>query len=179
MLKKLPKADAILAVFAVISAMTYGWTLLAFLWKLPSWLHYLTPGEILSVYSYSLLTDFSESTLYLALLLLLCVLLPARILSEAFVRRGTALSLCALGGMMANLGFYINNEAGLIGPLPAWLVIAVGAITLMVLLDTLSGKYPLFAYALIGLADRLTIFLYLNLPLTAIALVVVAVRNLL
>ena len=148
------------------------------MWKLPSWLHYLTPGEILGVYSYSLLTDFSESVLYLGLLLFLCVLLPRRLLSDVFIRRGTVLALCILGGMMANLDFYINNETGLIGSIPAWLVILGCAIVIMILLEVLSGKFQLVTRVLTELADRLTIFLYINLPLTVMALVVVAVRNL-
>lgn len=178
MLSKLPKAGAILSVFAVITAMTYGWTLLAFLWKLPSWLHYLNLGEILAVYSYSILTDFSESIILLVLFLLLCIILPARLMRDVFILRGTVLAFGILGGMMALLDFYINNEAGLIGNVPAWLVILPSAIIFMVLLEILSRKFPLVASVLTGLADRLTIFLYINLPLTMIALVVVAARNL-
>jgi hypothetical protein len=48
----------------------------------------------------------------------------------------------------------------------------------MGLLDILSRKAPVVASTLAGLADRLMIFLYLNLPLTFLALAVVAVRNL-
>jgi hypothetical protein len=178
MLKKLPKAGEILPVFAVITAMTYGWTLAAFLWKLPSWLHYLTPGEILAIYSYSVLTDFNESAIFLALLLCLCLALPARMLREVFVLRGTILALCVLGGMMFLLGFYINNEAGLIGIFPAWTVILASAIIMVALLDVLSRKFPPVASTLTGLAERLTIFLYINLPLSILALVVVTIRNL-
>ena len=178
MLKKLPKANEIFSVFAVITAMTYGWTLVAFLWKLPSWLHYLTPGEILSIYSYSLLTDFSESILLLAVLLFLCIILPARLMQDVFILRGTVLAFCILGGMMVLLSFYINNEAGLIGSIPAWLVILACMVIVLVLLDFLSRKFRLVASALTGFADRLTIFLYVNLPLSLLAFVVVAVRNL-
>lgn len=176
MLKKLPKANEIFPVFAVITAMTYGWTLVAFLWKLPSWLHYLNPGEILSIYSYSLLTDFSESIIVLALLIFLCIILPARLMQDVFVLRGTVLALCILGGMMFLLGFYINNEIGLIGTIPAWLVILACTIVVLVLLDFLSRKFRLVASALTGLADRLTIFLYVNLPLSLLAFVVVVAR---
>ena len=178
MLKKLPRTDAILSVLAVITTLTYGWTFVAFLWKLPSWLHYLTPSEILSIYSYSLLTDFSESILFLALLLFLCLVLPTRLMQEVFILRGTIISLCILGGLMFLLEFYINNEVGLIGTLPAWLVILACTFIVLVLLDILSRKIRLISSALTGLAERLTIFLYINLALSTLALIVVAVRNL-
>jgi hypothetical protein len=178
MLKKLPRFNEVLPVFAVVTALTYGWTLVAFLWKLPSWFHYLTPGEILAIYSYSLLTDFSESILFLALLLFLCLVLPTRWMQDVFILRGTVFALCILGGMMFLLGFYINNEAGLIGTLPAWLVILACTFVILVLLDFLSRRFRLVSSALTELADRLTIFLYVNLTLSVVALVIVAFRNL-
>ena len=76
------------------------------------------------------------------------------------------------------LEFYINNEVGLIGTLPAWLVILACTFIVLVLLDILSRKIRLISSALTGLAERLTIFLYINLALSTLALIVVAVRNL-
>jgi len=177
-LKKFPKAEEIFSVFAVITAITYGWTLVAFLWKFPSWLHYLTPGEILAIYSYSVLTNFSESAIFLGLLLLLCLALPMRMMRDVFVLRGTILALCILGGMMFLLVSYNNNEAGLIGALPVWAVVLTIAIMMITLLEVLSKKFSPVACVLTGLADRLTVFLYINLPLSALAFVVVVVRNL-
>jgi hypothetical protein len=81
--------------------------------------------------------------------------------------------------MMFLLEFYINTELGLIGTLPAWLVILACTFIVLVLLDILSRKIRLISSALTGLAERLTIFLYINLALSLIAFVIVAFRNLL
>lgn len=178
MSKRLPHINEMISVFAVISTMTYGWTLVAFLWKLPSWLKYLTFGEIFSVYSYSLLTNFAESVLCLAIILILCVILPPHFLRDVFTLRGTIFSISLLGTMMFVLSFYSDDNPALMGGLPVWLVILSGSSLLMILLDFLSRKAREVAPALLWLADRLIIFLYINLPLTVIALVVVAVRNL-
>jgi hypothetical protein len=178
MSKRLPHINEMISVFAVISAMAYGWTLLAFLWKLPSWLKYLTLGEILTVYSYSLLTNFAESIFCLAFILILCVILPPRFLRDVFILRGTILALSLLGTMMLVLSFYSDDNPALMGGPPAWLVILSLSILFMLLLDFLSRKLRTVAPALLWLADRLMIFLYINLPLTLFALVVVAVRNL-
>ncbi len=177
-LKRLPHINEIISVFAVISTMTYGWTLVAFLWKLPSWLKYLTFGEIFSVYSYSLLTNFAESIFCLAFILILCVILPPRFLRDVFTLRGTIFALSLLGTMMFVLSFYSDDNPALMGGLPVWLVILLGSSLFMLLLDFLSRKVRKVASALLWLADRLIIFLYINLPLTVIALVVVAIRNL-
>lgn len=176
-MKRLPHINEMIAVFAVVSTMTYGWTLLAFLWKLPSWLKYLTYGEILTVYSYSLLTNFVESILCLAFILLWCVTLPPRFLRDAFTLRGTIFALCLLGTMILVLSFYSDDNPALMAGPPAWLVILLVSSLLMLLLDFLSRKMRPVASALLWLSDRLMIFLYINLPLSLIALVIVAIRN--
>ncbi len=178
MSKRLPHINEMISIFAVISFITYGWTLLAFFWKLPSWLKYLTYGEILTVYSYSLLTNFIESMVFLAFILFWCVILPARFLRDVFILRGTIFAFSLLGAIMFVLGFYTDDNPVLMGTLPAWLVIPTLSILLMVLLDTLSRYVRPAAPALLWLSDRLIVFLYINLPLTIFALLVVAVRNL-
>jgi len=178
MLKKLPKVNEIISVYAVISFMAYGWTLVAFIWKLPSWLHYLTAGEILGIYSYSLLTDFVESLIFLALTLFLCAILPARLMLDAFIMRGTIFAISLMGTIMFVLSVYTDTNTALMESVPAWLVILVSTCLWTALLELLCRKVPAAASSLLGLADRLMIFLYINLPLSFFALIVVASRNL-
>ena len=178
MSKRLPHINEIISVFAVISTMAYGWTLVAFLWKLPSWLKYLIFGEIFSVYSYSLLTNFAESIFCLAIILILCVILPPRFLRDVFILRGTIFAISLLGTLMLVLSFYSDDNPTLMGGPPVWLVILLISSLLMFLLDFLSRKVQTVASALLWFADRLMIFLYINLPLSLIALVVIAIRNL-
>ena len=142
MLSKLPKADAILAVFAVIITITYSWTLVAFSGKVPAWLRFLNLGEILAIYSYSLLTDFIESIIFLSLLLVLCIILPPRFMRDVFTLRGTIIALCLLSAIIFNLFFYTNAEITFIGTFPGWLVILVCALIIITLLDLLSRKVP-------------------------------------
>jgi hypothetical protein len=178
MLKRLPHINEIISIFAVISTMTYGWTLLAFFWKLPSWLKYLTYGEIVTVYSYSLLTNFMESIFFLALILLLCVTLPARHLRDVFMLRGTIFAISLLGAIIFVLSFYTDDNTVLMSTLPAWLVILILSSVFMVLLDLLSRKVQGVVSILLWLSDRLMIFLYINLPLSLLALIIVTIRNL-
>jgi len=85
--KRLPAFASILPVFAVIAFLVYGWTMIVFLWKLPSWILYLTLGEILAVFAYSMTFALLESFLILTLLLLACMALPPAWMRDAFVTR--------------------------------------------------------------------------------------------
>jgi hypothetical protein len=88
MLRRFPKSKDILQVYAVIAVMLSGWTITAFLRKLPSWLLTLNVGEILTVFSYSMVTNLVESLMVLLPLLLLCILLPPRFLRDDFPDHG-------------------------------------------------------------------------------------------
>jgi hypothetical protein len=178
MLKRLPSIHDIISVYAVISFMTYGWTLVAFSGKVPAWSRFLTPGEILVIYSYSLLTNFSESILLLILLLFLCLFLPPRLMLDLFIVRGPIIVICLLSAIMFNLFFYTNNDTTFILGLPGWLVILVSALIVMFLLDLLSRKVPVVKSTLVELTNWLMVFLYLFLALSFFALFVIAGKNL-
>jgi hypothetical protein len=178
MLKRLPYINEIISVYAVITFMVYGWTLVAFSGKIPAWSHFLTLGQILTIYSYSLLTDFVESLIFLALLLLLCMILPPRFMLDVFLVRGTIIAISLLSTLMFNLVFYTNASTTLIGNLPAWFFIAICGLIFMVSLELLSKKIPVVRSILVSLSDWLMIFLYLYMGLSFLALVMVAVGNL-
>jgi len=177
-LKRLPHINEIISVYAVISFMVYGWTLVAFSGRILSWSRFLALREILTIYSYSLLTDFVESLIFLALLLLVCVILPPRLMSNVFLVRGTIIVISLLGTLMFNLAFYTNASTALIWNIPAWLFISICGLIFMVFLEVLSKKMPWVALTLISLTGWLMIFLYLFMGLSLFALVIVAINNL-
>ncbi len=57
-LRKFPAFSAILPVYAVIAVPVFGWTVTSWLWKLPSWLNFLTAGEITAIFFYAILDGF-------------------------------------------------------------------------------------------------------------------------
>ena len=97
MRKRLPEFQSIIQVYAVIAVMFAGWTITAFLWKLSAWLLLLNLGEIFIIFSYAMVASFLESMIILLLLLIVCILLPARVLRDEFVVRGTILSVGLIG----------------------------------------------------------------------------------
>src|SRR6266498_4258726 len=106
MLKRLPESQSVLQVYAVIAVMFSAWTIPAFLWKLPTWMLTLNLGEIFTVFSYAMFTNFVESLIVLLPLLAVCILLPPHILRDHFAVRGTILSIGLIGSLVALLELY-------------------------------------------------------------------------
>jgi len=177
MLKYLPKSQAVLQVYAVIAVMLCAWTITAFLWKLSAWLLMLNMGEIFTVFAYAMLANLAESLIVLLLLLTASALLPPHLFRDHFVVRGTILSIGIVGSLMlfVKLDMEFGIESGarlLIGPLAG-----------LVLTSVLLGLPPRFRLvrflhsAIAWMADRLTVFLFILVPLFLIVLAYVAFRN--
>jgi hypothetical protein len=161
-------------VFAVIATIIYSWGLYRFVWRLPSWLHYLTAGEILGILSYLLITALLESLLLVSLLLGLCALLP-HLFRDSFLARGTGLTLGFFIGILSFMIVYEQAGSAYLGTIPYW---TLGALALAILFGWLFGRVRVLASFAAWTSDRLLVFLYLFLPLTALGLIVVAARNL-
>jgi len=174
MLKRLPKPQAILRVYAVIAFMLSAWTITAFLWKLSAWLLLLNIGEIFTIFSYSMVTNLLESVIVLLILLAICVLLPPRFLRDDFIVRGTVLSMGLIGSLMAYLGLYmqfgIDSAIELLaGPF--------AVLILMVFFLSFSSKFHWLRSATVWISDRLTVFLFILVPLFVILSTYVIFRN--
>lgn len=169
----MPAAQQVAAVYGVIVLAVYGWTLYWFAWKLPSWLYFLTLGEILVSLAYSLVINFIESLIVLFVLLLICAVLPPRWFRDKFAGLGSSLVVLSLAALAYYLGTIIALQdfpPGL--PMSALLVVA-GIIILLYFI----GKIKLLLRAMEEIANRSVIFLYVFLPLSAISFLVVLVRN--
>jgi hypothetical protein len=174
MLKRLPKPQAIVQVYAVIAFMLAAWTIVAFLWKLSAWLLFLNIGEIFTIFSYSMLTNLLESLLVLLSLLVIGALLPPRFLCDDFIVRGTILSVGLIGSLMVYLGlnraFGMENRILLLaGPF--------AVLSLMIFLLSFSSKFHWLRSATNWLSDHLTVFLFILVPLFLILSTYVIIRN--
>ncbi|RPJ29531.1 MAG: hypothetical protein EHM33_00755 [Chloroflexi bacterium] len=173
-LKRLPESQSILQVYAVIAVMLAGWTITAFLRKLPSWLLTLNMAEIFTVFSYSMVTNLLESLIVLLLILAICFLLPAHILRDDFAVRGTLLSIGLIGSLMVPMRLYMrfgmeNTARLLIGILAVLLLTA--------LLLVFSSGIGFLRSAVLWVSDRLIVFLFVLVPLFVFLLVYVIFRN--
>lgn len=171
---RLPNRDAIASVFAIIAFLVYGWTTVVFLWKLPSWLLFLTLDEILAVFAYSMVSALLESLTALAVLLFACLILPSHWMRDVFVARGTTAALFGLGSVMLYMYWFAIVGDDLLPALPLW---SLGGLLVTLLFAFLSPRLRVWACAAAWLSDRLIIFLYLFLPLSLVSLLIVIYRN--
>lgn len=175
LIRRLPGKDAMMSVLAVISFLVYGWTLVVFLWKVPSWILFLTLGEILVILAYSMTSALLESLSVLFILLLLNLLLPARWMRNVFVTCGTTAAIFGLGSIMVFLYRYSITGYGIISNLIPWSLAGLGITILMTYVATQVRPISWFTR---WISDRMLIFLYLFIPLSLVSLGVVIYRNL-
>jgi hypothetical protein len=172
MLKRLPYFPDIVSVYSVIAFMLFAWSLLIFFWYLPSWLYFMSFGDLFAVFCYVMASSFFESLAFLLFLLLLSFFLPPKYLRDEFVARGTSITLCVIGLIMLNFRLNISNKFDISLP---WFGVALffAAVAGSIFFTRLRPVRQ----ALIWLSDRLIVFLYILIPLSLLSLLVVLVRN--
>jgi len=168
-LARLPEAEKIYAVYGVIVTLIYGWSVYRFIWKLPSWLKFLVPGEIVTVAFYTLVNDLGESLLILAVLLGIAFILPGKWLREPFIFRG-GLSMLLVLGLFLGLA-YFNFTLQQVSAYWIWALVGI------VSLHILFGKIRFLQTGVEKLVNATSVFLYLTVPLSLLSLLVVILRN--
>ena len=134
----------------------------------------MNAGEIALVYAYLLVTNFLESLLAVCVPIVLGFILPPKWFRDSFVSRGTSLVLLGLGYFMFLAYQFQAKDDYPSALLKAWSVaLALGIIALLVFM---IAKIPFLNKALGFIAERVTIFLYVYIPLSLVSLVVVLPR---
>ena len=172
--KKLPSLKQLAPVYALICVPVYYWSLLHFFWRMPSWVNYETPGEILVMLAYTLTVNLLESLVVLSVPVILSLLLPQKWFHDRFIPRALLLVTLGLGYML-----YLDKQIKPYIPFPYELVkwtpvVFVFLLALFFILD----RFHFLGNLLAKLADSLTIFLYILIPASLLSLFVVIIRNL-
>ncbi len=173
---RLPNKQSVLRVYAISVLLTYSWTMLVSFWKLPSWLFFLGVWEILSIYAYSFLVNFIESVILIMFVLFLSVILPARWWRNGFVVKSITVFVILIASILLRLRIYRLEElreAFVESQLVWWVCSMALAILFGWVLSCFKGAVNLIE----SFADRVIIFLYIYLPLTALSLLVIFFRN--
>jgi len=175
-LKRLPHWQSILGVYATAAFVIYSWTILTSFWKVPSWLYFLSIGEVISIYAYAFVVAFLESLFVLGVLLAPGFVLPNKWWNAQFTSIGMAWTLVAEGSVMLRL--YTNRTPDawdqFLGSMGAWWVYSSLA---AIVLSLLISKIAWLRNGMKLFADRLVVFLYIYMPLTAISFLIVIWRN--
>lgn len=170
---RIPKLEQIKPVYAVIVVMIYTWSFVLFFWRLPSWLYYLTLGEIEVIFSYMVVVDLLESILVLLVPVILAIILPKKWFYDQFITKGNYLILLSLGYLMLFYGDLINDILSPWALLQKILIIGFVILALTFLFDKIGFLNKLVQ----EFSNRAIIFLYIWIPISIISLLVVLVRN--
>ncbi len=147
--------------------------------QLPSWLGYLSLDKVLSLAAYVLAFALFESLFFLAFLLLLSGLLPAK-----WMRTDFTVQASSLVGWIALGAYLVQRKVGILYKLePEQLLLYAIAILVGIILSCwlfflIYRRFPIFSHWVKSLSDRISIFNYIYLPLGAIGTLVVLLRNL-
>lgn len=172
---RLPSRSEIIAVFSVAVFACHSWTMLGFFNKLSSFILYFTIGEILSIFAYMMSVALLESIAVTILLVLLSVILPPSWLREGFAYKGFVIIAIVTAASILFQKFLPDDY-------PSTLMLAVSAIVpivLIVVLIAISQAFPRLRSLLLDIQDRISIILYIYVPIGILSLIVVFIRNLL
>ncbi len=176
---RLPSRQEALAVFSVVVFIVFSWTLYRAFWWLPSWLEYLNVWSVLILLAYILAFALFESLVVMGLLLLLCWMTPGRYFKDQFVVQGSALA-----AVLGIGGYLIQRDVSRIYKLELWQTLAypllalIGIIAFIITTSFVFKRIGLLTRLALAVAERMTIFAYLYVPLGLIGALVVIARNL-
>jgi len=168
LLDRLPAFRDIVPVYAVIVFVIYSWSIVSYFKTLSGWVAFLNYKEIIATSYYVLSACFFESFSLLISLIFLCVVLPQSLLRDKFVIRGATAVLVSLVSLMVYWNVFY----------PEYLffsVILIFVVTVLALI--LITRISFLEKGIVWISDRLTVFLYLYLPVSFLAIAAVIFRN--
>jgi hypothetical protein len=166
----------IILVFASCAFPIYSWSFLWFFQKMPSWLQFLNLWDNVSIVAYIQAFALLESLLVLLLLIVLGFLLPAPFFRDKFAAQGSVTVFVASCWAVVFQSLRGEVRAWSLGESLFWFALSlltIGVSCVMIYrLECLERAVGAFA-------ERLTVLLYLYVPLSLVGLIVVAARNIL
>ena len=177
--RKLPSRSEALPVFSLAVFFIYSWTIFRMFYEPPSWLYYLNILNILVLVAYAMMFALVESSLLFVFTCFIGILLPERIFRQRFVTQG-----CLLVSLVCFVAVSAQRRLGLILQMQSWQIIIVPlafillSIAILVLSAWIYDRFTRIPAFVQGLAERISVFVYIYLPLGLLSLGVVLFRNL-
>lgn len=173
---RLPSRHDVVQVFAVLVFVVAGWTFNRFSWQFSSWANFLDVGTLVGIIAYRIAASFLESLIILAFLILLCLALPPNYLKEYFTAKGTVFVLILFASLFWFWNLFNARSPGLemADYATLWLVCTL---LIALLVAHFSVKIKRLSDFICWLSDRMTIFLYVLVPITAISFIIILARN--
>ncbi|HSM57161.1 MAG TPA: hypothetical protein VK879_13505 [Candidatus Sulfomarinibacteraceae bacterium] len=160
---------------AVAALPIYSWSIYHFLERFTGWLYYLTVWEIAGIFAYTQAFALIESLLVVAGVVLMALVLPRRLLRADLVPMGAAVILLStLWAILAQYNDQVLRELSL----PILLLWAGIYLTTIIAAWFLLYRSRRVKQLIHSVAERVSVLLYLYLPLSFLGLLIVLLRNL-
>jgi hypothetical protein len=141
---------------------------------MPGWIPYLNIWKILSIFAYTQAFALLESAFILLLLTILAVILPARLFRDKFAVQGTTIVFMTTFWTILFQSIFFNVRQWALAQFFVWFGLSLVSIVIACVLVHRSRRIE---KAVSALAERLTVFLYIYIPLGLLGLIVVIIRN--
>jgi hypothetical protein len=173
---RIPSNPEIASIFGTVVFLVHTWAVRGFLYKLPSFLYYFSLGDVLSVLAYMMAFALLESIVTTIGLVILSLILPVKWFRQGFVYK--CFALLVLGGAASIwLQLFLKDS---LADANYGIIFMGGRITALAgigLLFLFHNVKPLQKLAE-SIVDRLSVFSYIYVPVGALSLLVVIIRNL-
>jgi hypothetical protein len=173
----LPAGRELIGVLGVIVFAVHSWSIRGFLFSLPSFILKYRPDQILAVFCYHMAFALLESMCAMTLLLVLSALLPQAWLRKGFAYKGFVLVAAACAAAIFLPYSYVSENFVFEGPgRDAFLAEFGAGLAAFVALYVACLRSLRLQNWLTSLVDRISIMLYIYIPLDAVGLLVVSAR---
>jgi len=139
----------------------------------------MTLGEILVITAYALAFALIESLVMTGLLLFLSLVLPVKVFRDKFIPQGSIVVL--VSGLVAillqeNMGEVYHLKIRQLTTFP--IIGVLGVVGMIFVLSWIFDRLGFLTRLIQSIAERMTVFSYIYVPLSVVSLVIVILRNL-
>jgi hypothetical protein len=172
-----PPKQEVIGILGVIVFAVHSWSIRGFLYSLPSFILKYRPDEILAVFCYHMAFALLESVCAMALLLVLGALLPAAWLRSGFIYKSFVIFMAGCAAAIFLQYSYVSEAFVFEGPgRGLFLVELAGGLAAFIGIYVACVRMVRLQKVVSSLVDRISIMLFIYLPLDAIGLLVVSLR---
>jgi len=172
---RFPQRSEVLTVLGVAVFVCHSWSMLVFFNRLSAFILYFRIAEIAEVFAFLMAFALLESLLVVGGLTLLSVILPSKWLRDGFAYKSFIIIVIATIAAI----ILQKNWKGVLPPPYILALYWLRPLLLTVGIISAVQMMPRARNILINLADRVSIMLFLYVPIGLLSLIVVALRNLL
>ena len=174
--QKLPSRRESTLLLAACVLPVYGWSIFMYFWEVPGWEKYLSAWDIANILAYVLALALMESLLLFSVLVLLRVLLPTRMVRDRFVAKATMfVGMNVLWAILLHLT--ILSDQILIWTVGRYVLCVAVYLLSMIFSWAFVHFSEFFAARIEDLVDRMTVFVYLYVPLGVFSTLTVIARK--